>query len=418
MRIPTACRAVVAVLATLTALGAAATDDGSASASSVTECHARPVSDDLLDGAFDEGIGTDDTVIVGADYQRAFTLDDGRVLWVFQDAYVEQNGSRALVHNAGAMQDGACFDVLVGENGTPTSLVAADSTTAWQRWYWPLDGYQRHADTFVLFVAEMEERGGSYLSNATPVATHTVEIDLNTGHAGPLTGAPDSTDALYGFEITADDAYRYLYAQCHRQFGFGWLGHDECAEEVTVARQPLDQPSAPLEYWDGAGWTRNSRNAANIAPTTLPDGAPRGANPMQIERDGDRWIAVTKVGDWWGDSVVFDVAPSPEGPWTTTAVAPVTPDGDLGYSTIEDGASIASYFVSFVPSDDIGHTLAISNNRWDGQFSEWYRPRFQTVPDALWSESPPVALADDGRWWLPEQTAAALARRVSRSGAG
>ena len=186
---------------------------------------------------------------------------------------------------------------------------------------------------------------------------------------------------------------------------------------MTVARQPLDQPSAPLEYWDGAGWTRNSRNAANIAPTTLPDGAPRGANPMQIERDGERWIAVTKVSDWWGDSVVFDVAPSPEGPWTTTAVAPVVPDGDLGYSTIEDGSSIASYFVSFVPSDDVGHTLAISNNRWDGQFSEWYRPRFQTVPDALWNESPPTDLADDGRWWLPEQTAAALARRVSRSGA-
>ena len=417
MRIPTTCRAVIAALATLTALGAAATDDGSASASSVTECHARPVSDDLLDVAFDEGIGTDDTVIVGADYQRAFTLDDGRVLWVFQDAFVEHDGATTLVHNAGAMQDGACFDVLVGDDGTPTSLVAADVTVDEQRWYWPLDGYQRDATTFVLFVAEMEERGDSYLSNATPVGTHTAEVDLTTGDAGPLERAPDSTDALYGFEITEDDAYRYLYAQCHRQFGFGWLGHDECAEEVTVARQRLDRPSAPLDYWDGAGWTRNSRNAANIAPTTLPDGAPRGANPMQIERDGDRWIAVTKVGDWWGDSVVFDVAPSPEGPWTTTAVAPVTPDGDLGYSTIEDGASIASYFVSFVPSDDLGHTLAISNNRWDGQFSEWYRPRFQTVPDAIWNESPPVPLAGGG-WWLPEWTANALARIASPSGTG
>ena len=105
------------MLAALTALAAAATDDGSASAASVTDCHARPVSDDLLDVAFDDGVGTDDTVIVGADYQRAFTLDDGRVLWVFQDAFVEHDGATTLVHNAGAMQDGACFDVLVGDDG-------------------------------------------------------------------------------------------------------------------------------------------------------------------------------------------------------------------------------------------------------------------------------------------------------------
>ncbi len=344
---------------------------------------------DALNAAFDVGIDG----MVGADYQRAFELDDGRVLWVFQDAFVDDgNGGPTLVHNAGAVQDGMCFDVLTG--GTeqqPDSWVAEDSTRNYQHWYWPLDGYQANDDTFVLFLAEMEERGDRYLGNATPVATWTVEIELATMEPGPLERAPNPSDALYGFSITTDDEYRYLYAQCHRQFGFSFAGHDPCAAEVFVARQPLDDSSALLEYWDGHTWTRNSNSAANVAPAEGPDGMRQGANPMQIERDGDRWIAVTKAGDWFGEVIYFDVAPRPEGPWTTTAVMPVATQGDPD--------EYAAYFVSFVPSDEDGHTIAMSSNRWDGVLSDAYRPVSATVPAGLWGEREATRITDNV--WLP-----------------
>jgi len=354
-------------------------------------CDDEPITDDWLDETFDEGLGALGGVgpaMMGADYQRAFPLDDGRVLWVFQDAYVELDGNTHLVHNAGAIQTGSCFHVLIGDERGTAPWVAADETIDFQRWYWPLDGYQADDDTFVLFVAEMEEPGGSYLTHSIPQSTWMVEIDLDTlgepSAVGELEPAPDPTDALYGFEITEDDTHRYFYAQCHRQFGFGWLGHDECTSDVTIARQPLDAPDVPLEYWDGDRWQRNSRAATNIAPTTLPDGTPRHANPMQIERDGDRWIAVTKVDDWWSDAVVFDVAPSPEGPWTTTSVRTIASVGPTEADGVPHDETVASYFVSFVPSDDAGMTLAVSNNRWDGQRSDWYRPRFDTVPTRVW----------------------------------
>ncbi|MEM8620132.1 MAG: hypothetical protein AAGF73_10445 [Actinomycetota bacterium] len=327
-----------------------------------------------LDTAFDQGVDG----IVGADYQRAFELPDGRVLWVFQDAFIgDGDGAPTLVHNVGVVQHGACFDALhSGTDDQPGSWIGSDDTAAYQHWYWPLDGYVADDNTFVLFLAEMEEAGTSYLNNATPVATWSVEVDLDTLSVGPLERSPNPDERLFGFEVTTDDEYVYLYAQCHRQFGFGLLGHDECAADVFVARQPLDQPrSHPLEYWSSAGWTRNSKAAVNVAPSDGPDGAHRTVNPMQIQRDGDRWIAVTLVGDWWGDDVYFDVAARPEGPWTTTTVESLDATG---------GPDVASYFVSFVPSDEPGHTLAYSNNRWDGEYSEHYRPRFVVVSDGHW----------------------------------
>ncbi|MFK8022624.1 MAG: hypothetical protein AB8G26_01565 [Ilumatobacter sp.] len=355
-----------------------------------SDCADEPVTAASLDAAFAAGVDG----IVGADYQRAVELDDGRVLWVFQDVFIEtSDGELEFVHNAGALQTGGCFEALVG--GTeerPQAWVGSETSHELVHWYWPLDGYQLDADTFVLHLAEMEERGDRYLDNATPVATWEVSIDLTSMTVGPLRPAPDPTTALYGFEIVDDGDVRYFYGQCHRQFGFGEIGHDECAATVLLARRPIDEPQAPLEYWDGDEWTRNSRRAENVAPLVTPGEEQfRFANPMQVEYDDGRWIAVTKVNDWFGGTLHFDVAEQPQGPWTTTSVRPVAPPGDP--------AEVTSYFASFVPSDEEGWTLAVSSNRWDGAYSNAYRPRFETVDERLWRPHAAVKLAGDV--WLP-----------------
>ena len=345
---------------------------------------------------FDAGLGaTSGPQLVGMDYQRAFELDDGRVLWVFQDAFVADGDGTELIHAAGAIQTGTCFEPLVGsDRGAPESWIAPDETVPFERWFWPLDGYQVDDATFLLFVAEMRESGEAYLTRAAPVATHTVEVDLATFAVGELTGAPDPSDALYGFSITGDDDYRYFFAQCHRQFGFGPLGHDVCADRVTVARQVHDEPMEPFEYWDGSSWQGDGTAAVDISPTMLPNGVSRGADPMQIRRDGDRWIAVTKIGDWWGHIVVFDVADDPQGPWTTTAVWRTPKIGPTEQrSSIDVGESINSYFVSFVPDDGGDTVLSYSNNRWDGRQSDWYVPRFEEVDGGVWDATGSVACA-------------------------
>ncbi|MEM9745562.1 MAG: hypothetical protein AAF945_02615 [Actinomycetota bacterium] len=386
--------AAATLVALVPVVGHAVADDGNEQEDSGSE--ATPVgcdgdvTADSLNGAFDAGLDRFD----GGDYQRAFELDDGQVLWVFQDVYVATDAGRELVHSAAVLQDGTCFTTVTGgTTDEPEAWIAADETTPFVEWYWPLDGYQLDGDTFVLLVAEMEERGHRYLANATPVATWTVEVDLATMQVGELQPAPNASTALYGFDVTTDDEYLYLYGHCHRQFGFSMIGHDPCADHVHLARQPLGQPNVPLDYWTGDGWSRNRDLAASVAHESVgPDGDDVLSMPMQVQRDGDRWISATKTDDWWGSTVQLATAPRPEGPWTVTAVLPVATQGDPEV--------VSAYFVSFVPAaDDDGIVLAMSNNRWDGAYSDAYHPVFESVSPQLWTEREAVEITS--RYWLP-----------------
>ncbi len=352
-------------------------------AAASTTCGDGSSAADALDTLFDDGTGS----FAGADYQRPIELDDGRVLWLFQDVFVD-GGSR-LVHNAGALQDGECVTELRSSDGGP--WLAGDETDPFRRWYWPLDGYQIDDDTVLVYVAKMVETGDHYLDRTTPVATWTVEIDLETMEPGPLEPAPDSSAALYGWDVETDGNHTYLFAHCYLQFGFGLIGHDACTQYVTVARQPVGEVDAPLEYWDGSGWVDDADAAANIAPVVAPDGEARYVNPMQFDVEDGEWKAITKEGDWWGDRVYFDVAQDPQGPWSTTAFVPVEPVGDPEETN--------TYFASFVPDDGLGVTVAISNNRWDGVYSDVYRPTARTVPERLWT--PRAAFPTPRGSWLP-----------------
>ena len=147
-----------------------------------------------------------------------------------------------------------------------------------------------------------------------------------------------------------------------------------------MARLPLGDLGAALQYWDGSGWVAEPAAAANIAPQTSPDGAPRTVNPMQITRVDGRWIAVTKEGDWWGDTVYLDRAASPVGPWTTAATVQPEPLGP-NHNT---------YFSSIV--SDVGGDVVVglSNNAWDGHSPDTYRPTFTAIPLSGWDAPAPA----------------------------
>ena len=71
--------------------------------------------------------------IIGADYQRAYPLPDGRTLWMFQDVLVRSRAGATFVHNAGLIQTGNCFALLQSGNyASPGNYVlhAATNTHA------------------------------------------------------------------------------------------------------------------------------------------------------------------------------------------------------------------------------------------------------------------------------------------------
>ncbi len=82
-------------------------------------------------------------------------------------------------------------------------------------------------------------------------------------------------------------------------------------------------------------------------------------------------MAITKVGDWWGDRILVERSERAVGPYSTVSVIPVVPKCVVDCNT---------YFASWIPSSQPGQLIyGLSHNRWDGIASEVYRPTFGAI---------------------------------------
>jgi hypothetical protein len=315
-------------------------------------------------------------VLAGTDYQRPFALPDGRVLWLFQDTFIRSRNGNVFAHNAGLVQSGRCFALLESGNfSAPGEYLFPDMTQRQRHWFWPLSGDIGVDGRFHLFVAEMRENGPTYLSFTEPIATWVVTIDLGTMQIVDRRPAVDASNSLYGFSVESDGAYTYLFAHCHRQFGWDAFPfssppvyvHDwDCADRMTVARVPNGQFDKPLAYWNGSTWGPDASAAVNIVP------GDRLVNASQMYLVNGKWAAITKVGDWFGSRIVIDVADRPQGPYTNVRSI-ATPAKCNGCNT---------YFASLLPypGSDGSWLIGISNNVFGPIDMSRYHPTFFATP--------------------------------------
>jgi hypothetical protein len=328
--------------------------------------------DGLDDDRLTAFFGSEHAGLFGGDYQRATKLPDGRILWLFQDAMVRAaNGTVRMMHNAAMVQSGLCFTLLTdGTPRNPAAWIGAGETQQQRRWFWPMGASMGVDGQLHIFTMEMVERGSTYLANPEPVGTWVASVRLSDLAVTRFAPAPDAGTRLYGWSVTSDDEWTYLYGNCNRQFGWTAEGHDPCTANVYLARVPIGQPLAYPEYWTGAGWSPN--DAAAVPVITSGNGRP--VNPSQIQWDGHQFLSVTKDSDWFGERVFVDRAPNPWGPWTTyDSILPPPKCGGCN-----------TYFASWVPwrNDDGSLIIGLSHNRWNGRVSTAYRPTFLTVAAA------------------------------------
>jgi hypothetical protein len=310
--------------------------------------------------------------LFGADYQRAAKLPDGRVLWLFQDAMVRTPGITArLVHNVAVVQSGLCFNLLHGgSEANPQSWVGADQTDTRHHWFWPLGSAMGNDGQLHIFYMEVVEHGDVYLTLTEPVATWVASVNVDDLTVTRFERAPDPGTRLYGWSVTSDDEWTYLYANCNRQFGWSENGHDPCTGDLYLARVPKGELLAKPEYRTRTGWSTNESSAVPVIKAS--EG--RSVNPSQVQWDGHQFVAVTKDSDWFGQAVWVDRASNAWGPWTMyDSIVPPAKCGGCN-----------TYFASWVPwrNNDGSLIIGLSHNRWDGAVSGRYRPTFLTVASA------------------------------------
>ncbi len=371
--------AVIAVIAVVVGLAAVGGPGGApARAAAPAMFSADPVClADLRPSRLDTLFDTEPGGVVGADYQRALALPDGRVLWTFQDAAIRLAADEiVIVHNIAVVQDGRCFTVKYGGNrSSPRSMFFSARTSPFERWFWPLDASVGDDGRVYVFAAEMEERGAAYLTHTVPVATWVAVFDPSSDTVVEELRPPDSSADLYGWSITSDATWTYLYAHCYRQFGFDDYAFVQafdrsCSTEITVARVPRGRLFEPLRYWDGRSWQADPDRAVPIIETI-----DRRINANQFEWTGARFVSVNKEGDWWGDTILLAESTSPTGPFSVYGQLPAP----------VKCAECNSFFATLIPAVAAGRVdnslvISLAHNRWDGVITSLYRPTFHHVP--------------------------------------
>jgi hypothetical protein len=344
---------------------------------------------------------------VGLDALRAYPLPDGRVLWLFQDAFFSPSGARLgsldaanFAHNAALVQEGACFRAVHGPsspgdrcpNPGNASYVGGSQTVNCSRWFWPMGGAMGTDGLLHVFYALVGNTNGTGANTgAAPDGVWIARIDPSSLAVVGFAPAPDDDGrVLYGWSVETSGVYTYLFGHSYDQFNLPDPTSPN-PNRTFLARVPAGQFDAPLAYWNGSGWSAQ-RSAAQ--PVFV--GPERQTYALQPRLIDGVWVSVTKPGDWFGNDIVIDTAPAPQGPWTrvrTMAAPTKTIDGTTN-----------TYLPHLLPwRSPLGNlVITMSHNAWDmpnvASPRPWlYRPTFFEVepPDTMASTplaatSPPL----------------------------
>lgn len=317
----------------------------------VTEACAADTSAAALDAFFaaDGAAG-----LAGGDYPHVIALPDGRLLWLFQDAFLGDDsmlfGDR-FAHNAALVQDGSCFRLLPAGGGEGTSFVGSWVERSLSSWIWPLDA-EIGADGYLwLYLAEVQNADGTGAAKgARPIGTWRARFSLPDLQLVDMEPASDRSRSLYGYSIVSDLEWTYLFGHCYRQFGTVEYGFStECSPYAYLARVPKGQMDLAPEYWDGDGWSDHRDDAQPVLTAER-------SMPVSVERFGDVYVAASKEDDWFGNDIVVRTAALPQGPWTE--VARFTPE--LRCDTCND---YGAFVLPHLQGDQV--VIAYSNNAWD-----------------------------------------------------
>lgn len=263
---------------------------------------------------------------LGADAIYSAPLDDGRLLWIFDDTFIGKivDGKRqvqTMVNNTLAVQERAdfaappSFVVRKSSEDKPVSFVAPQDGKGW---YWQCaaiaDAGQLH-----VFCQRVVKADGN--SEAFGFAIRGTEL-VTWGEAGkplgkdpltwpqsqlaiPSSGEQKNQLVIWGAGVMRHEEHVYIYGTRETK------GRPLEGKQLIVARAPRGKLAvlSHWEYWDGTAWQKEASSCAGIAKDV--------ATELSVSYDAklQKWILIHSE-KFLAPGIMVSTAPSPTGPWS------------------------------------------------------------------------------------------------------
>ena len=266
----------------------------------------------------------------GGDQSPSVALPDGRILWLYADTVQgaeRPDGSRGagsrFVRNSAILQTRGCFTPINGPGRGDLIPKAPNGDH-----YWPASATV-HGRRLLVYADRARAINPADPFGFSFIGTEVAEFAL-PGPAStrlrfrgmlPTPSSGRGHEAVqWGRSVIQDGARTYLYGT---QNVVGQLG-----KPVYVARAPTETLTTPSTwtYWTGAGWSPAEWDVRPMIQTL-----PRGwSYQFSVHRIGGRYVALTKVNEYFAETVSALTARSPEGPWVEQEVFRAPSDGTPG----------------------------------------------------------------------------------------
>ncbi|PKN18949.1 MAG: hypothetical protein CVU71_09170 [Deltaproteobacteria bacterium HGW-Deltaproteobacteria-6] len=262
----------------------------------------------------------------GADSAYSIALDNQRTLWLFGDTFVSEDKTRkdrigmdvvlGTTLAVSTCSENAAFKIryhLKKKNGKFVSSFGENE------WLWPQDPFIAQG---VLYIPLLVIQG---LPDAQPPFNFKIaglriarikDFQAVDPHLWPVDYLDWTRAIAAGVEALATTSvfhenYLYVYPLYRHKEGNTLISGNILAR---IAIDHLDKPENYLEYWTGRGWQKELKSTE--VKIIFP-----GVSELSVRyhaEDG-QWLAVYLSPENKGHQLLYQTAPSPEGPWNRPA---------------------------------------------------------------------------------------------------
>jgi hypothetical protein len=298
--------------------------------------------------AYNAAFGTPMGFWQAGDVPQWYPLPDGSTLWILNDSYLNRKkpaGSltedSVLVRNIAVRQFGNCFEPIAGIKPEPPpdpkapppppvdplvpppDPIPESFFSPFEKkddaWWWAHGGVVSGEFIHIFFTFMRQTGPAGWGINFAPRSNRIVTFRWRTMEfVSSATPPNDSATPIYGFSIASDADWTYLFG-ASGDLRFNFAGKDNYVARVPRGRV-FDRPN----YWNGSAWVSDPAAAVSIST----EGS--WAHRLRVMFDDDRWVAVSKEDEFFGDELLMYEAPQPQGPWRVTQRRPLAPRSTTG----------------------------------------------------------------------------------------